>query len=232
MDEKIEKIEEKEDRYSRSRIIFGDGFEKFESVKILVCGIGGVGGFVVDGLYRSGITNIVVVDKDSFDITNQNRQIGSESVGEKKVDVFKKLYPKIEPIYSKIDSLFLESFDLVGFDFVVDAIDDIDAKIALARRFCEGEKALKYGRYISSAGSAKKLNPLEIRVDSIWNSYGDKLAKRFRDGLKKSGFIGSFKVIFSPESPRCKNLGSFCGVTASFGLQIASEIIRDRKSVV
>lgn len=211
------------DRYTRSRIIFGPHFETMQHTKVLIFGVGGVGGYAIDALYRSGITNLTIVDKDRFDITNQNRQIGSEAVGEIKVQALAKLYPGIIPIHLQVSEETLQTFDFDSFDYIVDAIDDIDAKVLLAQR----AKGRVFGSYISSTGSAKKLNPLLIQVSSIWKSYGDRFAKKFRDTLKKQQFKENFKVIFSPETPHCKALGSCNVVTGSFGLQIASEILRD-----
>lgn len=213
----------KDDRYTRSRIIFGPYFEKMQHTKVLIMGVGGVGGYAIDALYRSGIQNLTIVDKDVFDITNQNRQIGSENVGEIKVSVLSKLYEGITPIYEAINQDFIEAFDFDSFDYIVDAIDDIDAKVLLAKK----TQGRRFGSYISSTGSAKKLNPLLIKVSNIWKSYGDKFARKFRENLKKQNYKGDFKVIFSDEPPHCKALGSCNVVTGSFGLQIASEILRD-----
>lgn len=212
-----------EDRFTRTRFLFGEDFELFRDKRVIIFGIGGVGGFALDCLYRTGIGHISIVDKDSFDITNQNRQIGSHKVGEDKVSVLAEIYPGIIPIKKLVDMNFLSSFDANEYDYVIDAIDDIPAKVLLAKKCSQ----MPYGKYISSTGSAKKLNPLEIKVDSVWKSYGDKFARKFRDLLKKENFSGDFKVIFSPENPRCKPLGSFSAVTGSFGLQIGSEVIRD-----
>lgn len=218
---------EQDDRFSRTRFLFGESFKNFGGVKVVIFGVGGVGGFALDCLYRVGIGSnggkICIVDKDVFDVTNQNRQIGSEFVGEDKVSVLSRLYPGIQTIKARVDSEFVKEFDFDSYDYVVDAIDDIDAKVLLARA-CEH---FAYGRYICSTGSAKKLNPLKICVDNIWKSYGDKFGRKLRDHLKKANFRGKFKVIFSPETPKCKELGSFSAVTASFGLQIGSEIVRD-----
>lgn len=211
------------DRYTRSRIIFGSHFPKMQNTKVLIFGVGGVGGYAIDALYRSGIINLTIVDRDAFDITNQNRQIGSEKVGEVKVFTLSKLYEGIIPIHQKIDADFLQSIDFDSFDYVVDAIDDIEAKVLLAQK----AKGRRFGSYISSTGSAKKLNPLLIQVGSIWKSYGDRFARKFRESLKKQRYKGDFKVIFSDEPPHCKPLGSCSVVTGSFGLQIASEILRD-----
>lgn len=212
-----------EDRFTRTRYLFGDDFNLFQDKRVLIFGIGGVGGFALDCLYRVGIQNITIVDKDIFDITNQNRQIGSHRVGEIKVQVLAEMYPGVNPIQALVDSHFIENFAFEEFDYIIDAIDDIPVKVLLAKR-CE---KMPYGTYISSTGSAKKLNPMMIKVDSIWKSYGDKFGRKFRDELKKNGFRGKFKVIFSPEEPKCKKLGSFSAVTASFGLQIGSEVVRD-----
>lgn len=244
--------QEIQDRFTRSRLLFGDGFAQIKKTRAIIFGVGGVGGFALDGLYRAGLREIVIVDKDRFDITNQNRQIGAESIGEVKVKVLERLYPGVVGIEARLDSAWLQKFQgefqggfvggssefapessaqdssvdsarFCGFDYVIDAIDDIEAKILLATACAH----MPYGRFICSTGSAKKLNPLEIKVASIWKSYGDRFARKLRDGLKKQGFKGDYKAIFSPEPPKCKGLGSFSAVTASFGLQIASEVIRD-----
>lgn len=208
------------DRFTRSRWLFGDDFTLISGTKVCVFGVGGVGSFVVDSLYRSGITNITMIDRDSFDITNQNRQIGSQNVGEIKVAVLENLYSGTKGIYASVTQELLDG--LGDFDYYVDAIDDIEAKILLARNFAH----LPYGRYITSTGSGKKLNPLMIKVDNIFNTYGDRFAKKFKEALKKQNLKYNFKAIFSDEAPKCKALGSCEVVTASFGLQIASEILR------
>lgn len=207
------------DRFTRSRIIFGeDGFQKLQNSTVLILGVGGVGSFVLDSLYRSGIGNITIVDFDKFDITNQNRQIGSENVGETKVYALKKIYENIEAIEQKIDKEWIDRFDFDRFDVVIDAIDDIDAKVEIAKK-C-------YKKLFSSTGSAKKFDPTKIEVASIWKCYGDKFAKKFKENLKKSRFNGNFKVVFSAEEIKCKELGSFSAVTGSFGLTLASLTVR------
>ncbi|WP_233713047.1 MULTISPECIES: ThiF family adenylyltransferase [unclassified Helicobacter] len=211
------------DRFARSRLLFDSDFDKIRQKRAIIFGVGGVGGFALDSLYRTGLGEIVIVDKDIFDATNQNRQIGSHRVGEQKVKVLEELYPGVRGVCAAVSEESIASFDIASFDYVIDAIDDIPAKVLLARE-CAG---MRYGRFICSTGSAKKLNPLEIRVDNIWRSYGDKFARKLRDALKKQNLKTGYKVVFSPEPPRCKGLGSFSAVTASFGLQIASEVICD-----
>ena len=201
-------------RFQRCRSIFGEDFKKLQSAKILLLGVGGVGGFCLDCMYRSGIQDITIVDFDSFDITNQNRQIGSEAVGAIKVAHLKKLYPCITPIETKVTKQWCEEFDFSSYDLVIDAIDDMHAKVALA--LIVGDKL------ISATGGAKKLDPTKIETASIWKTHGDALAKKFRYELKKSGFSGDFPVVFSPEEPKCTDLGSFVGVTGAFGLALCS----------
>jgi len=205
-------------RYDRCQKLFGDNFSKLQSTKVLVLGAGGEGGEVVDCLARSGVGEIVVVDCDTFDETNQNRQLYSENVGSKKVETFAKKYQNVEGVFAQVTKEWLDEFDVDRFDIVVDAIDDIKAKVEVAKK--------SYKKLISSMGSAKRLNPSKIESVDIWKTHGDKLAKKFRYELKKVGFKGKFPVVFSTEEPNCKELGSFMGVTGSFGLRICSMVVR------
>ena len=202
------------DRFTRSRWIFGDKFEKLQDSKVLVCGCGGVGGVCIDALYRSGVGHITAIDCDKFDITNQNRQIGSENIGEYKTDIFARLYPGLKTLNLKLTPSVISEFDFSEFDLIIDCIDDIPAKVAIAK-ICSK-------RLLSSMGGAKRLDPTKIKVASIWKTTNDPFARKIRYELKKAGFKGDYKVVFSTEAPNCVNLGSFIGVTASFGLNLAS----------
>lgn len=202
------------DRFTRSRWIFGDKFQKLQDSKVLVCGCGGVGGVCIDALYRSGVGHITAIDCDKFDITNQNRQIGSENIGEYKTDVFARLYPGLKRVNLKLTPSVISEFDFSEFDLIIDCIDDIPAKVAIAK-ICSK-------RLLSSMGGAKRLDPTKIKVASIWKTTNDPFARKIRYELKKAGFKGDYKVVFSTEAPNCVNLGSFIGVTASFGLNLAS----------
>ena len=202
------------DRFTRSRWIFGDKFQKLQDSQVLVCGCGGVGGVCIDALYRSGVGHITAIDCDKFDITNQNRQIGSENIGEYKTDVFARLYPGLKTLNLKLTPSVISEFDFSEFDLIIDCIDDIPAKVAIAK-ICSK-------RLLSSMGGAKRLDPTKIKVTSIWKTTNDPFARKIRYELKKAGFKGDYKVVFSTEAPNCVNLGSFIGVTASFGLNLAS----------
>lgn len=207
------------DRFTRIKwLVSEENFNKISQTKVLVCGLGGVGGMCVDALYRSGFQKLTLIDADKFEITNQNRQIHSENLGEEKAKVFARIY-NAKGIVSKIDNEFLANFDLSEFDLIIDAIDDIPAKVALANLI-----DFKRQIFISSTGGARKLDP--IKTTSIFKTHGDALAKKFRYELRKSGFKGNFDVVFSDEEAHCKDLGSFMGVTASFGLALASLALR------
>ncbi|EJW3041071.1 tRNA threonylcarbamoyladenosine dehydratase [Campylobacter upsaliensis] len=204
-------------RYTRVKWLVGDeNYEKISRTRVLIFGLGGVGGICTDALFRTGFTKLTLIDADSFEITNQNRQIHSEHIGENKAEVFAKIY-QAQGIVAKVDEEFLSTFDLSKFDLIIDAIDDIPAKVALANKI-----DFKKQIFISSTGGARKLDPTLIKTTSIFKTYGDALAKKFRYELRKSGFKGDFEVVFSNEEAKCKNLGSFMGVTASFGLALAS----------
>ena len=206
------------DRFDRCRLLFGDDFAKIQNANILLLGVGGVGGFCLDALWRTGVENITIIDFDTFEVTNQNRQIGSENIGEIKVDVMAKIYSGIEALHVEVTPDWVDRFDFDGFDLVIDAIDDMHAKVALAHKCSH--------KLISSMGGAKKTDPTLIQVSSVWKTHGDGLAKKFRQELKKSHFKKDFDVVFSPEPPKCKELGSFVGVTGSFGLTLASLAIK------
>ena len=126
------------DRFTRIKWLFGDeNFNKFSQLKVLVCGLGGVGGVCVDALFRTGFKNFVLIDADSFELSNQNRQLHSDFVGETKAKVFERIYGEkafVKGMVANINDEFLKGFDLSEFDLIIDAIDDIPAKVALAKK--------------------------------------------------------------------------------------------------
>ncbi len=207
------------ERFKRCEGLFGkEEFAKIQKAKIIILGVGGVGSYALDCLYRSGISDITIVDYDHYDITNQNRQIGSEALGELKTTRLKELYPNIQTITQKIDIAWVESFDFSPYDLIIDACDTTKVKIALAKK--------EYKKLIMSVGSAKRFDASKIEVASIWKTHGDALASKIRTELKKAKFDRNFTVVFSSEAAKCKEKGSFVGVTGSFGLMICSEVIK------
>lgn len=206
-------------RYERCRMLFGDDdFAKLQRSRIIILGVGGVGSYALDCLYRSGITDITIVDYDSYDESNKNRQIGSDAVGRPKVERLKELYPNITTISQQMDMAWVGRFDFDPYDLIIDSADTSRVKIELARK--------EYKKLIMSLGSAKRYDASKIEVASIWKSQGDALARKIRNELKKAKFDRNFTVVFSPEEARCKDKGSFVGVTGAFGLTVCSEAIK------
>jgi len=206
-------------RFERCRMLFGEeDFNKLQKAKILILGVGGVGSYALDCLYRSGVSDITILDYDTYDETNQNRQIGSEAVGESKIDTLVKLYPGIQAIHQQMTMVWVESFDFTPYDIIIDAADTTKVKIELAKK--------EYKKLIMSVGSAKRFETNKIEVTSIWKTHGDALARKIRNELKKANFDRNFTVVFSPEEDRCKEKGSCVAVTGAFGLTICSEVIK------
>mgnify|MGYP000520605648 FL=1 len=207
-------------KYDRTKKLFGENnFEKFKDVKLILLGVGGVGSFALDALYNTGITNITIVDFDTYEESNMNRQMGSHgNIGKIKVDALKEKYPEVTAIHVKITPEWIDNFDFSSYDYILDAIDDIKPKVHLIKKY--------FTRVISTSGSAKRIDPSKIEYISIWDTYNDPFIKKIRTQLKEEGFKKKFKVIFSSENPNCVEKGSFEGVTGSFGLMMASVTIQ------
>lgn len=207
-------------KHTRTRLVFGEeNFEKLRNAKILLLGVGGVGSFCLDCLYRSGVHHITIVDFDRYDVTNQNRQMHSEShEGELKVEALKTHYPEVITMAEKITPEWVDTFDFEPYDLILDAIDDTRAKLALIQK-C-------YPKLISAVGSAKRLDPTKVEVRSFWKTEGDPFASKLRNELRKRKFKGDFSCICSSEHPRIKEKGSFVGVTGAFGLAMCSLALR------
>ena len=206
-------------RFERCRMLFGDeDFKKLQKSKILILGVGGVGSYALDCLYRSGVSDITILDFDVYDESNQNRQIGSEAVGEVKVERLKELYPEVKTINQRMDMVWVASFDFEPYDLVIDAADSTKVKIEVAKK-C-------FNKLIMALGSAKRYDASKIEVASIWKTHGDALARKIRTELKRAKFDRNFLVVFSPEDDKCKEKGSCVAVTGSVGLTVCSEAIK------
>ena len=207
-------------RFERCRMLFGDeDFSKIQASKILILGVGGVGSYTLDCLYRSGVLDITIIDFDVFDESNQNRQIGSEAVGEVKTERLQTLYPGIKTINQRMNMVWVAGFDFEPYDIIIDAADSTMVKLEVAKK-C-------YNKLIMALGSAKRYDASQIEVTSIWKTYGDALARKIRNELKRAKFDKDFTVVFSPEMDRCKEKGSFVGVTGVVGLTVCSEAIKN-----
>ncbi|MFA9373823.1 tRNA threonylcarbamoyladenosine dehydratase [Poseidonibacter sp.] len=207
-------------KYDRTKKLFGeDTFNHFQNTKLILLGVGGVGSFALDALYNTGITNITIVDFDTYEESNMNRQLGSVgNIGRVKVDVLKEKYPDVTAINVKITPEWIDEFDFSSYDYILDAIDDVKPKVHLIKKH--------FTKVISTSGGAKRIDPSKIEYISIWKTYNDPFIKKIRNELKEQNFNRKFKVIFSSEVPNCIEKGSFEGVTGSFGLMMASVAVK------
>lgn len=226
--------------FSRFELLVGeDNIQKLNQAHVIVFGVGGVGGYVVEALVRSGIGHITIVDNDVISLSNLNRQIiaTQETIGQKKVDVMKKRILSIHPEcdVTTLDMFYLpetaNQIDLSQYDYVVDAIDTITSKIELALR-CDQKIPL-----ISSMGTGNKMNPALLQVSDIYKTSVCPLAKVMRRELKKRR-VKHLKVVYSQELPmkpfasdeithKRTIPGSTAFVPSSAGLLIASEVVKD-----
>ena len=223
---------------SRTISLLGEGsIEKLKNKKIIIFGIGGVGGYTCEALARTGVGQIDIVDSDTVSLSNINRQIIAlhSTVGQKKVDVMKsRIFDINENIVVNAYDKFitpenLNEIDLKNYDYVIDAIDTVSSKIAIAE-FCDKEGI----NVISSMGAGNKLNPCAFKVSDIYKTSVCPLAKAVRTALKKKG-VKKLKVVFSDEEPYVntisengKRVPASCAFVPSVaGLVIASEVIKD-----
>ena len=218
------------DRFKK--LISEDSFENISSKTVLVVGVGGVGGYVVEALVRSGIGKIIIVDGDMVDETNINRQIIalSSTVGQSKVDVFEK---RIKDINEKCEVIKINKFidasniDVLfdyECDYLVDACDTVSTKLALIDR-CILEKR----KFISSMGTGNKLDPSMLEIVDVRKTVNDPLARIVRKHVKDKRINDKVLVLSSRELPiktGDRTPGSTSFVPSSAGLLIASYIIR------
>lgn len=222
-----------EDIYQRTELVIGkENVNKLKKSKVCICGIGGVGSYVLEALARAGIGTLIIIDKDVVDITNVNRQLIAtvDNVGKDKVEEAKirinSINPNIQIIAIKdhIDSTNVDEYIESDCDYVVDAIDSVESKISIIKR-CKQQGT----KVISSMGMANRLEPLKIKVADISKTEVCPLAKVVRKRLKEEG-INKVKVVYSTElaiKTQSKTLGSVSFVPATAGLVIASEVIKD-----
>lgn len=221
-----------ENQYRRTEMLIGeDGVNRLRQSSVIIFGVGGVGSYVTEGLARAGIGSITVVDKDCIDITNINRQIPAlhSTVGRLKAEVIAERIRDINPECMVVaeECFFLpdtaDRFDFSEYDHVIDAIDNVTGKIALA------EKAFREGTpIISSMGTGNKLDPTAFRVADIEKTRVCPLARVMRHELRKRGVHG-LKVVYSEEEPvktGSRTPGSVSFVPSVAGLIIAGEVIK------
>ena len=227
-----------ENQFERTALIPGKAsVEKLAEKRVAVFGVGGVGGFVCEGLVRAGIGAIDIVDKDTVALSNLNRQLIAlhSTVGKNKVDVLEERLKDINKnlIIKKYKCFFLpetsETFDFREYDYVVDAIDTVTGKIELILKAKEAGVPI-----ISAMGAGNKLDPTAFLVSDIYKTSVCPLARVMRRELKKRG-VEKLKVVYSKEEPIKPQFeegeevvpGSVSFVPPVVGLIIAGEIVKD-----
>ena len=226
-----------QEQLSRTELLIGrDGLERLKNARVAVFGIGGVGGYVVEALARSGVGAFTLVDSDRVSLSNLNRQIIAtrETIGQYKTEAMKQRILSICPgtEVETCQCFYLpetrDQFDFTRYDYVVDAVDTVTAKIDLILRAKETGVPV-----ISSMGAGNKMNPAMFEVADIYKTSVCPLAKVMRRELKKRG-ISKLKVVYSKEEPIKRATeeqrpvpGSIAFVPSAAGLIIAGEVVKD-----
>ena len=219
--------------FSRTeRLIGTDNLEKLKNKNIIIFGLGGVGSYVAEALARCGVGKMAVVDKDTVDSTNINRQLYAlhSTVGKNKADVAKERILDINPEceVTAIVKMYLpenaDEFQLEKYDYIVDAIDNVTAKIDLAIKSQELGIPM-----IASMGTGNKLDPTAFKITDIYKTDTCPLCRVMRRELKARG-VKKLKVLYSTETP--KNDGERTPASISFvpsvaGLIIAGEVVKN-----
>lgn len=227
-----------ENQFERTALLLGKAsVERLARKRVAVFGVGGVGGFVCEGLVRAGIGAIDIVDKDTVALSNINRQLIAlhSTVGKNKVDVLEERLKDINKdlIIKKYKCFFLpetsDTFDFREYDYVVDAIDTVTGKIELILKAKEAGVPI-----ISAMGAGNKLDPTAFQVSDIYKTSVCPLARVMRRELKKRG-VEKLKVVYSKEEPIKPQFeegeevvpGSVSFVPPALGLIIAGEVVKD-----
>lgn len=218
-----------EDRNSRTvRLIGEDGLAKLKSARVLIVGVGGVGSYAAEAIARAGVGTIAVMDGDQVAASNLNRQLLAltSNMGKNKADIMAERIKDINPDcnISSIPTFYMRenNEDLSKYDWIIDAIDDVDAKVELIKNVSE-----KNLNIISSMGTAGKLNT-DFKVADISKTSVCPLAKTMRKRLRDIG-IEHLTVVYSEEKANINNgeLGTISYVPAVAGLKLAEHVIKE-----
>jgi tRNA A37 threonylcarbamoyladenosine dehydratase len=230
---------------SRSQLLLGEEkMEKLISSHVLVVGLGGVGGICAEMIARAGIGKMTIVDGDTVDLSNGNRQIPAlhSTAGKLKAEVMAERLKDINPeLQLEVIAAYYQEGEMAGlvnsqsFDYVVDCIDTLGPKVALLKAAVE-----KGVRVVSAMGAGGKTNSLLAEIADISKSHDCKLAKYVRKRLHEVGIYTGIQVVFSPEEidqekvivtekafPKKSLIGTISYMPAIFGCTVASVVIRD-----
>ena len=204
--------------YNRTELLLGDDvMQRLADTKVIIFGVGGVGSWCAEGLVRSGVTHLTIVDSDRVCITNVNRQLmaTTKTVGQVKVDALKAHLLEINP-KAEIDAVqaiycaeMADSFDLDSYDYVIDAVDSLKDKGLLILR-ATASKA----KFYCSLGAALKTDPLKVKVAEFWNVRGCPLGAALRKKMKRAGTFPAHKFLcvyddeVLPNRGHCQSCGT------------------------
>lgn len=211
-------------------IIGADRFERMQRVRVIIFGVGGVGGWCAEALVRTGIKDLTIVDFDTIADSNINRQVVATAlnIGEPKVEQMRQRLLSISPdaniqaINKRYDIGTADEFSLDQYDYIVDAIDSLDCKMLLIHRATQTQAT-----FFSSMGAGRKFDPQQIRVNEFWKVEGCPLARALRTKMRHTGLMPQHKFlcVYSPEIS--SKSGTLAPVVGIFGFQLASLIIND-----
>ena len=218
--------------FARLELLVGEKILKIKNLKVLIIGVGGVGGYAAESLARCGVSSITIVDYDRIDITNINRQIIAlhSTIGKKKVDVLSTRIKDINPnCQVKTYDLFIDSSNIqlifdADYDYILDCCDTIKSKELIIR-----EAVKRKIKIISSMGAGFKLDPSKISIAKLKKTSYDKIASILRKNLKDQKECLEIPVVYSTESgiKHDKIIGSNSFIPSMFGLFMTSYIIND-----
>ena len=221
--------------YQRTQALLGeDAIEKLKNAKVLICGLGGVGGFTCEALARAGVGTLGLCDMDRVDPTNCNRQILAlqSTIGKLKADVAEARVKDINPDVQlrkfalRIDETTIDALDIPSWDYIADCIDDVDAKVLLIKKARDAGVPI-----LCSMGTGNKLDASAFKVTNIKKTEQDRLAKVMRKRLRDEGIDEGVTVVYSPEPPVTEIqdgvIPSISFMPATAGLRIAGEIIQN-----
>lgn len=227
------------------RLLGEEMMAKLASVRVIIFGVGGVGSWCAEGLIRSGIGHLTIVDMDTVNVTNVNRQLmaTTKTVGRVKVDVLRERLLEINPeadieaVHQIYTAETEGQFDLDSYDYVIDAIDSLKDKAHLMLKACESKAVL-----FSSMGAACKIDPTKIRVAEFWDVRGCPLGAALRKKFKKAGTYPAHKFLCVYDDEVLPNKGGDKGetcdykavingttahITGIFGLTISGLVLQD-----
>ena len=213
--------------FHRTELLIGPkALSRLAETRVILFGVGGVGSWCAEALIRSGVGQLTLVDNDVICVTNVNRQLQatSRNIGESKVEALRERLLEIHPeaeiialqkVYTKSSR---DEFNLPGYDYVIDAIDSLSHKVDLMASALEMDVTL-----FSAMGAACKLDATTIRVSSIWDTQGCKLAKFVRRRLRRWGAEGECLCVYSEEFIESQESDAVCGSEHCFCLKQVDE---------